>query len=166
MSRIIPVRPGKPGFGGPGEIITPSPGGTPIVPPAPDVSVVQGIVYEMSMDIYDDDGCLVRRERWAPVIVNELNRIYHKRLRVDAQVGMLTLADDAEAQIMISYSDDGGQTFVNERTIGVGKLGEYQKLVETWRLGKSRNRIYKLAMTDAYPWAIADAYVEVVAGLS
>lgn len=121
-----------------------------------------GIIYETDMDILDDDGCVIRRVRISPHIAEELERIFHKRLRIDVETGLPSDLDiDDEALIMIRYSDDNGKTWSNERQLGVGEVGEYHKIIETWRLGKGRNRIYEISMSDPYPWAISDAFVEV-----
>ena len=134
--------------------------GTPVTPPAPEEIPARkpGIIYEMSMDILKDgDDCPIRRESWDPVVVNEREFIQHIRVRVDLETG---LVEDLDPQMILVYSDDGGKTWSQERKRSCGEIGEYSKLVDWWRLGVSRNRIYRLVMSDDYPWRIADAYLE------
>lgn len=125
----------------------------------------EGIIYEMSMDILDDEGCAIRRERWAPVIINELKRVFHRRLRIDCETG---ISDDPtlNPQMIVQFSDNNGRTWSTERSIALGQIGNYYRPAELWRLGYGRSRIYRLIQSDAYPLRIADAYVEVEEGLS
>jgi hypothetical protein len=60
---------------------------------------------------------------------------------------------------MLSWSDDGGHSWSNEYQAGAGKAGEYKKRVIWRRLGRSRDRVYQIAVTDAIPWRIVDAYL-------
>lgn len=124
-----------------------------------------GILYNTSMDLLDDDGCAIRRERWAPVIINERNRIFQSRLRVDLQTG-ISEDPDLDPQLVLQYSDDAGLTWSQELQRSVGAIGQLNKPVEFWRLGQGRSRIYRLVMSDKYPWRLADAYLLANEGIS
>lgn len=60
---------------------------------------------------------------------------------------------------MLSWSDDGGHTWSNEYTAGTGQAGQYKKRAMWRRLGRSRDRVYQLAVTDPIPWRVIDAYL-------
>lgn len=138
-----------------------------------------GIVYEMKMPVdhgdgsysfVTDNGNLIRRLRRAPTIVNEMEWIYHKSFTADFDTGLgpqPPLEDgDGEPrapEAMLRWSDNRGKTWSSVHHTGCGSAGEYNTRVIWWRLGRSRYRVYELSVTDAVPWVLVDAYVEVSA---
>ena len=116
-----------------------------------------GTVYEMSIDLYDDAGTSIQRQRIAPYINLELEREFHNRFQIDLETG--TGKIDSVPNVSLSWSDDGGHTYSNEHTFAWSKQGQYKTRGILWRLGYSRGRVYKATMTDAIPWRITDAYV-------
>jgi len=126
-----------------------------------------GKLYEMSFSYLDDNGTLIRRLRQAPVIKQELNRVYVSELRVDFDAGLgpqPPLVDASNAprgpQAMLQVSRDGGKTFGPEHWRDCGMAGETMTFVRWKRLGQSRRPVFKLIVTDPIQWSIADAYVE------
>jgi hypothetical protein len=126
-----------------------------------------GKVYEMSIDIYDDDGTVIRRLRRAPHISNEQKWMFHSSLQVDMEVG-LGLVNPAlqgfDPQVILRWSNDGAKTWGNDNFASEGRLGEYKRRVIWRRLGRARDRVYELTVSDPIPWRIADAYLEVQPG--
>lgn len=62
-------------------------------------------------------------------------------------------------QMTLVWSDDGGHTWSNEHTRDCGQAGRFNVRVLWNRLGRSRDRVYKIIVTDPVPWAIIDAYL-------
>jgi hypothetical protein len=62
-------------------------------------------------------------------------------------------------EIMLRWSNDGGKTWCNERKLDCGSVGDYLKRVILWRLGRSRDRVYEISVTDPCAWRIIDAYL-------
>lgn len=54
----------------------------------------------------------------------------------------------SDRKLLLSYSDDGGRNWSNWRERSIGELGEYQKRVRFNRLGRFRNRIYRVRITS------------------
>ncbi|KRG69125.1 hypothetical protein [Pseudoxanthomonas dokdonensis] len=54
----------------------------------------------------------------------------------------------SDRKVQISYSDDGGRNWSNWRERSLGELGEYGKRVRFWRLGRFRNRIYRIRVSS------------------
>ena len=100
-----------------------------------------GNIYEMSLDIYSDNGDEIHRERISPHISQEKLLITHAQLELDCEVGN-------GGQIMLAYSDDGGRTWSNELWRSLGDVGEYKTRVKWNKLGASRDRVYKIRCTD------------------
>jgi hypothetical protein len=68
--------------------------------------------------------------------------------------------------IMLQYSDDGGHTWSNELWVSAGDEGAYKWRAIWRRLGKSRDRVWRVVVTDAVPWRFLDAYVQIEKGTS
>ncbi|AXI01429.1 hypothetical protein [Aquirhabdus parva] len=66
------------------------------------------------------------------------------------------LTDD-EAKLMVTWSDDHGNTWSNNRLLPLGKVGEYRKRVETRRMGSGRDRVYRVRCTDPVNIVIVEA---------
>src|ERR1700742_3857138 len=64
-----------------------------------------------------------------------------------------------EPQVNLRWSDDGGHTWSNYQARGVGFAGDYKKRVLWRRLGRSRDRVYELSITDPISARIIDAYL-------
>ncbi len=63
-------------------------------------------------------------------------------------------------KIQISYSDDGGYNWSTPRYIEAGPIGGYNFLCRAWRLGQSRNRVYKVVYTEPTPFALFGAELD------
>jgi hypothetical protein len=62
-------------------------------------------------------------------------------------------------QMVLRWSNDGGHTWSNEHPRDCGEAGDYKARVYWNRLGRSRDRVYEITVTDPIPWAIIDAYL-------
>jgi hypothetical protein len=125
-----------------------------------------GFVYSMSIGTYTDNNNPIRRVRRAPHVSTEQARIFHNFLQLDVEVGdgpQPPLTDGAGnprgPQVALRWSDDGARTWSNEYWADAGQAGEYKKRVYWNRLGRSRDRVYEISMTDPIPWRITDAYL-------
>lgn len=61
--------------------------------------------------------------------------------------------------VSLRWSNDGGHTWSNPQMRDCGQAGDYKKRVLWNRLGRSRDRVYEIEMTDPIPWRIIDAYL-------
>ena len=71
-----------------------------------------------------------------------------------------------DPQAMLQWSDDGGHTWSNEHWTSIGRLGERKTRVRWRRLGRSRDRVFKLTISDPVKVAILGASVEVTPGVA
>ena len=62
-------------------------------------------------------------------------------------------------QVVLDWSDDGGHTWSNQYMNSAGNVGEYKKRLMWRRLGRSRDRVYRITCTDPSPWRIVDSYL-------
>ena len=122
-----------------------------------------GKVYEQNLSTYDDAGRpMIAIGESAPLHVNRA-RAFHSSFEIRHEPGVgLTTGQGSDPQIMMQFSDDGGATWSNERWKSLGAKGERSKRTEWRRLGESRERIYRVAISDPVQRAmLATAYVEV-----
>lgn len=120
-----------------------------------------GNIGEMSSNVYDEWGQPLYREATSGVVFNEGKYIYHDRLEVDMDVGRGTVTGQGSApEIMLDISNDGGVTFRSLPNKSLGAMGDYKRLVHWDRLGRSRERVYRLRTTDPVPFVVNAARLD------
>ena len=128
-----------------------------------------GKVYEMTQDVSTDtDGTTgIRRVRRAPHLVSELVRVVYHELQLFMEVGLgLSSGQGSDPQIMLRWSNDGGQTFGNVHATGAGATGQFNTRVTWHRLGQARDRVFEVSVSDPIPWRLVDAFIDATAGTS
>lgn len=111
-----------------------------------------GAIRELSANAWDEDGDVIRCEMTLPDLPG---KAIHARLEIDLAKGaglpVVSTANYYDPKVMLSWSDDGGYVYGNERAASIGKQGEWAKPVIFTRLGMSRTirgRRYRIAMSD------------------
>lgn len=110
-----------------------------------------GKLYNMARTIYDNDGELLVGLRRCPHIWSRENRqrIFHGSLQIEFAPGVgLQTGQGSNPQAMLRWSDDGGATFGNEHWTTVGAAGSYRNRAMWRRLGRARDRVYEVRITD------------------
>jgi hypothetical protein len=123
-----------------------------------------GKIYTQSLNYHDYNGEIRRWERITQYLSGELQYFYTNALQVDMQVGTGIVdseTDDLDPQAMLSWSDDSGKTWSAERWQSIGKVGEYLKRVIWRRLGRSRNRLFKIAGNSRTPVVIIQGLADI-----
>jgi hypothetical protein len=127
-----------------------------------------GKLYKYNDQKYTDDGEVIKRLRSTPHVQKGRKNIFHTKLELDIETGVgldgATTLQGNDPQMMMRFSDDGGHTWSNEKWTSIGKLG--QRLVRAiWRrLGKSRDRVYEISITDPVKVLIMGAELDVEVG--
>jgi len=116
-----------------------------------DMSVVTGT---------EADGSAIRRTRIAPGIFDQKQQIPIRNMEIFLQSGLgLNTGQGSDPQVLFSTSDDGGNTWGNERSVYAGKIGQFKRRLRMWRMGVPRDRVNKMVVTDPIPWRIIDAFI-------
>jgi hypothetical protein len=68
--------------------------------------------------------------------------------------------------VMMRVSRDGGHTWSNERTAGLGRLGEYTQRVFWNQLGRARDMVFEVRISDPVAVAILGAELSLDEGTS
>jgi hypothetical protein len=115
-----------------------------------------GILYDMSLAYFTDAGTAIHRVRAAPHASNEDNFLFFSRFRLDAEnTGALAPALD--------WSIDGAITFGTVRTTTSQTAGAFARY-DYRRLGRSRDRVFRISIQAAVRVALVDAYLDFIAG--
>ena len=135
-----------------------------------------GRVYALDLDWYRDDTDAIKRIRTSPHTASDLNDVFFTTFQIDMDVGVgldgIPLSVDPlvqtgqQPQAMLRWSDDGGRTWSNEQWREIGPLGSYRTRVKWQRLGRGRDRVWQLVITDPVKIAIVGAYFDAQAGRS
>jgi hypothetical protein len=116
-------------------------------------------------ETYTDWDQTVRVEWTYQPIYAESNLAFHDRLEIVLETGVgLTTGQGSNPQMMLSYSNDGGKTWTALPNKSIGPIGRYDTRVIWNRLGSSRQRVYRAAVSDPIPIAITDTQVNVRGG--
>jgi hypothetical protein len=107
-----------------------------------------------------------RRVEWVyQPIYAESRYAFHDRLEVVLETGVgITTGQGSDPQIMLDYSDDGGKTWTSMPNRDLGPIGQYETRVVWQRLGRSRMRVYRMAVSDPVKVYVTDTQVEVRGG--
>lgn len=121
--------------------------------------------FELDFNTYSEDGAYLERIRVAPVIHKTRKVMTFWEVIVELKTGTgLTLGQGSDPQIMLSYSDDGGETWSSELWETIGKIGEQFKRVKWEQLGDSEERIFMVKVTDPVEVEILGAYADISLG--
>lgn len=108
----------------------------------------------------ETDGTAIRRIREAPGIFSEHHRIPINNIEVYLATGLGTVTGQGVNPIVMwQTSDNGGRSWSPERQGSAGRLGDYPKRVNFTRMGKPRDRVNRMIVSDPVPWQIIDAFI-------
>lgn len=122
-----------------------------------------GRLYESNANFYDDDGTNIACVRAFPHLLNENRWNYHHRIELYCETGTVP-ASVAAPNLSMDWSDDRGHTFVNGRQVTLGPNADYKRRVVFRRLGKARDRVYRIGIQSQSKVAITDAFLEMSQG--
>ena len=126
-----------------------------------------GFVCKQSLTTYttiDSTGASapIRRQRIGAPIARTMNWNFFHEFQLDLQTGIgipLPPAQGSNPHAVLRFSDDGGYTWSNEIAVELGQIGQTLWRAMWRRLGKSRDRVFEVTITDPIPVAIVNAYM-------
>lgn len=124
-----------------------------------------GNLYQMSANFHTDDDEEIVRIRTAPHVTAGLKKLRHNSLQIDMEVGVGLDGNEfgSDPKAILDWSDDGGHTWSNEHWMDVGKIGQFRRRVIKRRLGMSRDRVYRLRITDKVKVVLIGAEIDIEA---
>ena len=125
-----------------------------------------GKLYEQSLNFYDDDGVAIQYLRAFPHLLNENRYHFHHRFEAYLETGTVTGAIP-EMVIGLDWSNDRGLTFLPVPQFqSSGAAGNYSKRIVWRRLGRSRDRVYRIGVQGKGKVAMTDAFLEATPGIA
>lgn len=125
-------------------------------------SYIDGTLYRMHMDTYDDAGTPIQRTVISPTLGDDdTGLVSYQSFQVDMERGVgIPTGQGSDPQVMLSWSDDAGHTWCDEIMGGFGSQGVYDLRVIFRRLGRSFRRTFKLRISDPVKVVILSAVVK------
>lgn len=117
---------------------------------------IDGRVFTMSAGFHTDDGDAIRREVILPPMTAVGARQFMSRVEIEMDVG----SGEAPGGVLLDWSDDGGRTFTQPRTISTGATGATRTRVAATRLGSFRQRSLRLQAQGRMTVYSVDADIE------
>lgn len=119
-----------------------------------------GKIYELDPETFTDNGEVIQRTKSFQHFVSDDKRQFFRQMTLDMETGVGN-SDEADPQVSLRYSDDGGFTWSATLTKSLGKVGEYSKRVNFNRLGMARDRVFEVQTTAKSKIVLQGAFVEV-----
>jgi hypothetical protein len=110
-----------------------------------------GEIYALDLDyMLDRAGDPLPAIRAAShVTTPDYKPVVHRRVQVDFETGVGTVdGQGANPVVMLDWSDDGGHTWSNQHAASLGQIGQYKTRAVWTRLGRARDRVYRITITD------------------
>jgi len=122
-------------------------------------------VYVLDLDTFTDNGDAIERVRTCPHVTNGGDYSFYQALELFMQTGVgLVTGQGSDPQAMLQWSDDGGYMWSSEQWSDIGPIGERGARVRWRRLGKSRDRLFRVTITDPIRVVFTGAALELVGG--
>jgi hypothetical protein len=123
-----------------------------------------GKLYEQSLNYYDDDGLPIQYLRSFPHLLNENRYLFHHRFELSLETGTVA-AGNPEMIVGLDWSNDRGHTFTPLPVLqSSGANADYTKRIVWRRLGRSRDRVYRVGVQGHAKASLTDAFLEVTPG--
>ena len=133
-----------------------------------------GNIYELDFDVYTNNGDTILRERATrSVSGKDLGvpgaRLFFHSLEIVVETGVgLISGQGSDPEIMMEYSDDGGNSWSSVRTGKMGQQGDYmpRKKIIWHKLGSAYSRMFRFSVSDPVDVTLisANANVRVARG--
>jgi hypothetical protein len=114
-----------------------------------------GLVTRLDASTDTLNGRVLRRERtWPHMVQPSLEPVSYRGVELSCKTGY-------GGQIALEVSNDGGHTFGPALLRGLGVTGRWMERVRWNALGTAHNRVFRLWQSDAVPFALYSASVDI-----
>ncbi len=128
-------------------------------------SSMTGDIYELDLDTYTDNGTTIQRMATGAVLWDQTRRFITDAFELDIETGVgLPEGQGSEPLVVMDFSDDGGATWSTGDTRSLGKIGRRETRAVWRRLGQSRERTFRILISDPVKVVILGAYARLRPG--
>ncbi len=121
--------------------------------------------YSLDTSIYEDNGVTIERIRTAGYVHKQRKNVFIHRLEIEFERGVgLTSGQGEDPKVFLEVSKDGGNTWGNKLIRTIGKKGEYKNRAVWSKLGKARDWLFRLTITDPVDYHIIKATARIIEG--
>lgn len=124
---------------------------------------VSGTIYELDEDTHTDAGLPIAWSRTTSHIISDYKRVRHNEVVLNFQTGVGLNGND-EPLVYLTYSDDGGHSYITPRQASLGVIGQRKNRVQWTRLGMSRDRVYKVFGSEPVKTVLVSGFIDVKTG--
>lgn len=119
-----------------------------------------GRIGFLNTSIFSEFDVQQRAEWTHASIYKDHNRLLHQRLEIIMGTGSIGLPTTVSPQVSLYASDDGGNTFKALPTRSLGSTGQRFVRCVWYNLGMSRERVYRVAISDPVELWVVDAQLD------
>lgn len=125
-------------------------------------SSLNGKVFEMSRDFYDDDGDVLLFKHISNIVHGGNARFAIGKLQyiIESGVGLAT-GQGSDPQMMVRFSKDDGRTWGSEKWLSMGVMGNYEQRCIKRCNGSARTLCIETKISDPVKRVIVDAYLDI-----
>jgi hypothetical protein len=121
-----------------------------------------GNLYALDPNYYSDNGDpLVSLRSCAHVTDQDYKNIRIDSIQVDIEAGVgLESGQGSDPLMMMRWSKDGGHTWSPLRTMSMGEIGRYARRARLTRLGKARDWVFEISISDPVKRVVLGAAID------
>lgn len=125
-----------------------------------------GAIGMLDPTVMTEFGKLMLIEMSGPPVEKDRKRLFHSVFELDMETGVgVAAGQGSDPQVMECHSDDSGRTWSELQSwSSLGKIGAYSTRVRWTRLGQSRQRIYKIQISDPVRRTVVSASANLAVG--
>lgn len=122
---------------------------------------VNGNIYQMTLDAYDDAGSPLLSRRVYTHIADKSDQIRYNQLQIAMEVGVGTQAGQGyNPTLALRISTDGARTWSDSYEAFIGKVGQYEANVKWRRLGIGQIMTFEVSQSDPVKRAWIGSYLQ------
>ena len=114
-----------------------------------------GNIYELDLQTYTDNTTAITRTLTTPHLTNDRGYLFCDYLEAEFEPGIgAPTGQGSDPQAMLRVSRDGAMTWGNEHWRSVGAQGNYLTRARWPKLGRSRDFVFELTVSDPVKWVL------------
>lgn len=110
-----------------------------------------GRLYSFDLDYYMDGASdpMPSIRAASHIYEQDYGWIIHNRLQIDIEAGVgLNVGQGIDPKVYLDWSDDGGHEWSSQHGASMGAMGKYTSRLRWNRLGRARDRVYRITISD------------------